>query len=112
MIRIIAGLVMVLAANSVAAHDLRVFASVSGDTVVVEAKFSTGRVPKSGTIKLFDAKDALVGTLEVSPDGITRFPLPENVRDTGLRIDVEVGGGHSEYWLLTPDDIARGQEGN
>jgi sirohydrochlorin cobaltochelatase len=32
--------------------------------------------------------------------------------ETGLRIEVEAGDGHSDYWLLTPDDIAHGQATN
>jgi len=27
-------------------------------------------------------------------------------------IEVEVSEGHSDYWLLTPEDIAHGQETN
>ena len=106
-------LVAVLAAAPAAAHDLRVFAFVEGDTVNVEAKFSTGRLPVSGEIRVLDASETLIETHAIDPDGVTSFPLIEGARDTGLMIEVEVGtGGHSDYWLLTPEDIARGQDGS
>ena len=93
-----------------AAHGLRVFASVEGDTVVVEASFSSGRAPAGGEIRVFDASETMIGTVDVQPGGVTRFALPDGA-DSGLMIEVETGG-HSDYWMLTPDDVARGQEGS
>ncbi|MCI5112751.1 MAG: hypothetical protein MRY75_19580, partial [Marivita sp.] len=66
-----------VAAFPVAAHDLRVFASVAGETVTVESTFSSGRVPKGGEIRVLDANNILLMTLEVGADGKTQFPLPE-----------------------------------
>ncbi|MFZ5965336.1 hypothetical protein ACOXXX_20525 [Thalassococcus sp. BH17M4-6] len=106
---LILGLVMALPA---AAHDLRVFASVSGDMVTVESKFSTGRVPKDGTVRVMDAENAVLMTLPVGEAGETVFALPEGTAETGLMIEVEVSEGHSDYWLLTPEDIAHGLEMN
>lgn len=99
-----------LAAMSALAHDLRVFAYVEDTTVNVEARFSSGRLPVEGEIRVFDASETLTGTYQVDPDGLTSFPLPDNVRDSGLMIEVVVGEGHSDYWMLTPEDIAKGQQ--
>jgi nickel transport protein len=112
MIRAVAICLALAAATPLAAHDLRVFASVAGDTVAVESKFSSGRVPTGGEVRVFDASDALVMTLPVGEGGVTRFALPDGAAETGLRIEVEAGDGHSDYWLLTPGDIAHGQATN
>ena len=107
----ILALTIVAAASPAAAHKLRVFASVAGETVNVEAKFSTGRIPKSGEVRVFDAAETLIMTLPLDPDGVTSFPLGEDAAE-GLLIEVEASEGHEDYWLLTPDDIARGRNGD
>jgi nickel transport protein len=112
MIRATVVALALVAATAVAAHDLRVFASVSGQEVAVEAKFSSGRVPAGGEVRVFDGADTLVMTLPVGEGGVTTFALPDGAAETGLRIEVEAGDGHSDYWLLTPDDIAHGQATN
>lgn len=101
-----------VAALPAAAHDLRVFASVAGETVTVESTFSSGRVPKGGEIRVLDADNVLLITLEVGAEGKTQFTLPEGAAETGLMIEVDVSEGHSDYWMLTPDDIAYGQGSN
>ncbi len=112
MIRALALLLIMVAALPAAAHDLRVFAAVSGQTVTVESRFSSGRVPTEGEVRVLDADNTLLMTLEIGPEGVTEFQLPEGVAETGLMIEVDVSEGHSDYWLLTPDDIAHGQEMN
>ena len=91
------------------AHGLRVFASVEGNTVNVEAKFSNGRLPVDGEVRVFDASDALIAIFDIDTDGITSFPLMDSARESGLRIEVTVSEGHTDYWILTPDDIVKGQ---
>lgn len=98
-----AGLSLLTAAAS--AHQLMVFAAVEGQEVVVETKFSNGKVPKTGTVTVYDGEDKVVGSHALSPDGTARFPLEH--ADSGLRIEVSTGGGHDNYWVLTPDDIAK-----
>lgn len=109
-IRALAIAISIVAALPAAAHDLRVFASVSGETVTVESTFSSGRVPTGGEVRVLDAENALVMTLEIGAEGMTRFDLPDGAEDSGLMIEVEVSEGHSDYWMLTPDDIAYGQK--
>lgn len=101
-----------VAAIPAAAHDLRVFASVAGETVTVESTFSSGRVPTGGEIRVLDADNVLLMTLEVGSEGKTQFTLPDGAAETGLMIEVDVSEGHSDYWMLTPDDIAYGQGTN
>ena len=103
-------LAALLLSISALAHDLRVFAYVEGNTVNVEARFSSGRLPVEGEVRVFDADETLTATYPIDPDGVTSFPLAEEARDSGLMIEVHVGEGHSDYWLLTPDDIAKGQD--
>lgn len=87
------------------AHQLMVFAAVDGQEVVVETKFSNGKVPKTGTVTVYDGEDKVVGSHALSPDGTARFPLEH--AESGLRIEVSTGEGHDNYWVLTPDDIAK-----
>jgi nickel transport protein len=103
-------LVLVLAlvlAGPALAHRVNVFASVQGDEVVVEAKFSNGSTPTRGEVRVEDAAGALLATLPLA-DGTARFPLDRVAAAGGLAITVSTGGDHEGYWLLTPDDIAEG----
>ncbi|MEL7465048.1 MAG: hypothetical protein AAFN79_13325 [Pseudomonadota bacterium] len=104
-------LAMIAVALPAAAHKLRVFAFVEGETVKVEAKFSSGRIPKAGEVRVMDAEEALVLTLPLDPEGMTSFPLDPDAAADGLMIEVRAGDGHSNYWLLTPADIQRGRVG-
>ncbi|MGR3466753.1 MAG: hypothetical protein ACU0CI_02665 [Shimia sp.] len=101
--------VLCLIAAPLWAHGLNVFASVEGEEVVVEAKFSNGRAPVSGEVRVSDDAGELIETLELGEDGTLRFPLDPVHAATGLLIEVEASDGHDNYWILTPDDIARGQ---
>lgn len=92
------------------AHQLNVFAFVEDGTVIVETKFSNGNIPVSGTVRVLDAENILQMTLPLGKDGTARFPLDTDVSTGGLSIEVETGEGHDNYWILTPDDIARGME--
>ncbi|WP_123641232.1 hypothetical protein [Histidinibacterium lentulum] len=96
------------AASGAHAHGLNVFAFVENGEVVVEARFSSGRVPTEGTVRIYDDADILVATMALSEDGALRFPLTGAARESGLRIEVDAGSGHRDYWLLTPADIAAG----
>lgn len=93
-----------LLGSQAAAHRLNVFAWVNGSEVLVEAKFSNGRVPQSGTIRVYDAEDTLVRTLTLDENGTARFPVDGG--EDGLRIELGTGEGHEDYWILTPDDVA------
>lgn len=89
------------------AHQLNVFASVAAGVVVVEARFSTGKRPVAGTVRIYDAADGLLAELALGADGTARWPLGPGA-EGGLRIEVETGEGHDGYWILTPDDLAHG----
>ena len=85
------------------AHKLSVFAWIEGDTLVVEGKLSGGKRPKKGMVYVYDGEEKLLLKTILSKDGTTRFPLPDY--QTGLKIVIDVGGGHRSYWILTPYDI-------
>lgn len=98
---------LILGAGAAAAHDLRVFAWVDGDEVVVESRFADGAPPRTAVARVRDADGALILETPLGPDGIGRFALGAH-RD-GLRIEVRTDGNHEDYWLLTPQDIAKGR---
>ena len=111
MIRAALALLMTLALSAPAlAHRVNVFASVEEDTVTVEAKFSTGRIPTTGEVRVEDADGALVATFPLGEGGVTQFSLAGLPYEDGLSITVLTDDDHEGYWLLTPADIAAGAE--
>lgn len=88
------------------AHQLNVFATVDCEAVVVEAKFSNGKVPVEGEVRVLDGKSTLLTTLALEADGTSRVPLDSVDHSGGLVIEVDVGS-HDDYWIVTPEDIAR-----
>ena len=89
-----------------AAHQLVVFASVDCDAVTVEAKFSNGRVTQQGDVRVLDGDSNLLTTLQLQSDGTAQVPLDSVDHSGGLMIEVDTGS-HDNYWILTPEDIAR-----
>ncbi len=106
--RIFATLAVVAFATAAQAHQLNVFAFVEDSTVVVETKFSNGNLPVSGDVRVLNAQSDLLMTLPLGTDGTLRFPLDRKVAAEGMTIEVTTGEGHEDYWILTPEDIARG----
>lgn len=107
MIRAIALASVVIAAPlGAAAHQLVVFASVDCEAVTVEAKFSNGRVLQQGDVRVLDGKNNLLTTLPLESDGTALVPLDSVDHTSGLLIEV-VTGSHDNYWIVTPEDIAR-----
>ncbi|MFO6463488.1 hypothetical protein ACK8OR_03765 [Jannaschia sp. KMU-145] len=94
------------------AHRVNVFASVEEDTVTVEARFSTGRIPVSGEVRIEDANGQTVATYPLGADGTMQFSLAGLPYEDGLAISVRTGDDHEGYWLLTPADITSGGEGS
>ncbi|KQI67888.1 hypothetical protein AN189_12410 [Loktanella sp. 3ANDIMAR09] len=108
--RLFAALAVVAFATAAQAHNLNVFAFVEDGTVVVETKFSTGKIPVSGEVRVLNAASEVVLTLPLQEDGTVRFPLDPDAASGGLTIEVMTGEGHDDYWILTPEDIANGSE--
>ena len=88
------------------AHQLNVFASTDCEKVLVEAKFSSGRVPVLGDVRVLDGAGAVQATGGLQEDGTLQLDLAELDASTGLLIEVSTGD-HDNYWILTPEDIAR-----
>lgn len=107
---ILASFALIFWATVSLAHQLNVFAFVEDGMVVVESKYSSGRVPVTGEVKVLDAENVLIMVLPLEEDGTARFALDMDVAGAGLLIEVATGGGHDNYWILTPDDIALGME--
>ncbi len=107
MIRAALAMTLALAlAGPALAHRVNVFASVEDGAVTVEAKFSTGRIPVSGEVRVEDADEVLLATYPLGEDGTVRFPLDAEAAADGLSITVATDDDHEGYWLLTPADIA------
>ncbi|MEM6310084.1 MAG: hypothetical protein AAF754_08540 [Pseudomonadota bacterium] len=107
MIRALAFICLVLAAPvGVAAHQLVVFASVDCTVVTVEAKFSNGKITQQGDVRVLDGANNLLRTLQLDSDGTARVPLASVDHSGGLLIEVDTGS-HDNYWIVTPQDIAR-----
>ncbi|MFN3311963.1 MAG: hypothetical protein ACK46Q_00660 [Hyphomonas sp.] len=99
-----ATLVLAVAAAPATAHQLVVFASVNEGVVEIEATFSNGKPVVNGTLRIRDADDTLIHEEVLSAVRPIQFLVGEHL--DGLRIEVDAGGGHSNYWLLTPADLA------
>ncbi len=88
------------------AHNLVVFASVDCQAVTVEAKFSNGKVAQKGDVRVLDGQNVLLKTMQLGNDGTVRVPLDSVDHTLGLVIEVDTGG-HDNYWIVTPEDIAK-----
>jgi hypothetical protein len=100
-----ASVLLLLAGMSIAlAHQLDVLAKVDGDNVVVEARFAADGPARSATVRVYDGENALILVLSTDEDGTVSFPI--ETAETGLRIEVDAGDGHSDYRILTPADLA------
>lgn len=89
-----------------AAHQLTVFASVDCETVTVEAKFSNGNPVMIADVRVLDGENTLLLTLPINENGTVAIPLDSVDHSGGLMIDVATDS-HDNYWIVTPDDIAR-----
>ena len=113
MMRAALTLVLTLAlAGPALAHRVNVFASVEEDTVTVEAKFSTGRIPAAGEVRVENAGGETVATFPLGEGGVAQFSLAGLPYEDGLSITVVTDDDHEGYWILTPADIAAGAEGS
>ncbi|MEL6688875.1 MAG: hypothetical protein AAFP28_01040 [Pseudomonadota bacterium] len=97
---------LVAAPIGAAAHQLVVFASVDCDSVTVEAKFSSGRIAQKGDVRVLDGENTLLTETTLETNGTATIPLSSVDHSTGLLIEVDTGG-HDNYWIVTPEDIAR-----
>lgn len=89
-----------------AAHQMTVFASSDCETVTVEAKFSNGNPVMIADVRVLDGNNVLLLTLPINDDGTLAIPLDSVDHSGGLSIEVDTGS-HDNYWIVTPDDLAR-----
>ncbi len=87
------------------AHQLVVFAKVEDRTVLIDARFANGTPVAAGKLRILDATGTLIHEQLVSPPYPVRFPV--GIQTDGLRIEVDAGHGHENYWLLTPHDLSQ-----
>lgn len=96
-----------LLALPVHAHRLVIYAYAENGEVVVESKFDNGTPPRIGQIEVRDSTDAVLFTMPIDPSGETRFMLDGRFKD-GVVVDLRTDEGHTDYWVLTPDDVKAG----
>lgn len=96
----------VVAPLGAAAHQMSVFASVDCQVVTVEAKFSNGNAVQKAEVRVLDGESTLLTTLSIEEDGTATVPLASVDHSGGLLIEVDTGS-HDNYWIVTPEDIAR-----
>lgn len=89
------------------AHQLTVFATVADDMVKITATFANGNPVMSGVLEIRGADDAVLLSQDVDGQWPVLFPVGDH--KDGLRIAVDAGNGHSNYWILTPNDLADDQ---
>ncbi|PXW71037.1 nickel transport protein [Loktanella sp. PT4BL] len=107
MIRAIAlASICAVAPMGAAAHQLTVFAATNCEMVTVEAKFSNGNPVMLADVRVLDGNNTLLLTLPINEDGTVAIPLDSVDHSGGLVIEVDTGS-HDNYWIVTPDDIAR-----
>jgi nickel transport protein len=94
--------------ESIYAHKLSVFAWVEGDTVFVQGTLGGGKQPKQGLVYVYDGNDRLILKTKIEVDGTASFPLQN--WESGLKIIMDIGEGHTSYWILTPYDIEEQRE--
>lgn len=90
-----------------AAHPFNVFARSDCVALTVMATINDGDAPSEGAVTLLNGEDVVVLTTELVGDtGSVEIPLEGLDLTGGVRAEV-VSGGHSDYWVLTPEDLAR-----
>lgn len=102
----LAAALVLAAACPAAAHQFNVFAAADCDAVDVEATLENGRPPLSGEVRLLDGTDTVILTRDLGDTGAKRIPLDGLNTSGGLKVEI-YAGDHSDYWILTPEDIAR-----
>ncbi len=90
-----------------AAHPFNVFATSDCVTITVQASINDGQRPTEGAVTLLNGEDVIIATGSLVGDtGMVEMPLDGLDLTGGVRAEV-VSGGHSDYWVLTPEDLAR-----
>lgn len=102
---LVTAVAFVALASPLLAHGLSVTATVDGDALVVDARFSNGRAPSGGSVTVVnDVEEELYGA-PLNADGSARLPLDAFDTSTGIRIDVETDDGHEGYRIMMPADL-------
>lgn len=73
---------------------------------MIEAKFSNGNAVQQADVRILDGQNTLLTTLPIHVDGTLTVPLDSLDHSGGIVIEVDTGS-HENYWIVTPDDIAR-----
>ena len=59
-----------------------------------------------GEVRVLDGENTLLMMRELGDDGTLSVPLADLDATKGLMIEVDTGD-HDDYWIMTPEDIAR-----
>lgn len=99
--------VLLLSLSSVAeAHRIRVFAYKSGDEIITEASFSSGRPAKDAAVEVKSKNGTHLLSGKTDDQGSFRFQITHELRNAeGLSISVDLGEGHRGSWNLSEADL-------
>lgn len=101
-------LALLASALPAAAHRLIVFAFAEAGEIVVEAKFSNDAPAQMGALIVGGETGEELTRLPLDPSGTTRLPITPDFAK-GVVLTIETEGGHSDYWILTPQDLEAAQ---
>ena len=93
--------------SSVSAHNVSVFAWVTGDTVYVESKMSGGKRPKGAKIRVYNGRGDLLNEGITDHQGAYQFKLEH---PTDLKIILNAGMGHRAEWLIKESELSDSKE--
>jgi nickel transport protein len=103
----LAAALLLLAAFPSFAHRVNIYAWLEGDSVRVRCAFSRSSPVKNGRITVYSATDGgklLSGVTD--NEGNFRFSVPEQARESGLRIRINAGEGHENEWRMEAREFA------
>ncbi len=90
-----------------AAHPFNVFTRSDCVTLTVIVSINDGDPVTEGAVTLLNGANVVVATTElIGETGRVEVPLEGLDTTGGIRTEV-VSGAHSDYWVLTPEDLAR-----
>jgi nickel transport protein len=102
----LAGGLFFAASSPATAHQFNVFATTDCVTITVMATLESGRPPETGLVLLRNDQHEVVATQDLGSTGTTDIPLAGLDVSSGITAEV-FSGDHGDYWVLTPDDMAR-----
>ncbi len=98
------------AAGPAAAHKLRLFATVDGDSIVGSAYFGGGKYPRGVPVRAYGPDGAVLGEAVTDDKGAFRLPVAAGGGD--VRLEVNAGDGHLAETVIPATALPGGGGGS